>query len=248
MKKIALFLSAAMTLTLLVAPAAAAGTTASVERKEAPQVVAVQDEAGQQVAGLIHDAEGKVVSGVSTGDLTVTPVSKADQASETISKALSQAYDQIQAANSLADLAPALEQVLPDYDKDVKVADLVVRDLFDVSLSGDYLAEAGNTITIRFDLKLNPNELLLVLHNYSGSDWEVIAKDRVVRNADGSVDVTFDSLSPVAFVVDGASVTVDPNAPASPQTGDNSVETAMVLLGVAVVAGAFLARKKYMAG
>lgn len=248
MKKIALFLSAAMTLTLLVAPAAAAGTSASVERKEAPQVVAVQDKAGQQVAGLIHDAEGNEVSGVPAGDLTVTPVSKADQASETISKALSQAYDQIQAANSLADLAPALEQVLPDYDKDVKVADLVVRDLFDVSLSGDYLAEAGNTITIRFDLKLNPNELLLVLHNYSGSDWEVIAKDRVVRNADGSVDVTFDSLSPVAFVVDGASVTVDPNAPASPQTGDNSVETAMVLLGVAVVAGAFLARKKYMAG
>lgn len=253
MKKIALFLSVAMMLTLLAAPAAAVGFTPSVERKEAPKVAAVQDEAGQQVAGLIRDARGEAVISVPTGELIVTPVSKVDQAQEEIKNPLSQAYAQIQAARALTELAPSLEQILPSYDSEVSVADLVVRDVFDVSVSGtfaDYLAVEGNTITIRFDLNLTPSALLLVLHNHSGSDWEIISKDRVVRNADGSVDVTFDSLSPVAFVVDGFSMESDPNAPTSPQTGDSSFPVGgitAVLLGSAVVAGVFLTRKKYMA-
>ena len=76
---------------------------------------------------------------------------------------------------------------------------------------------------MRFDLGLAPSATLIVLHNYEGSNWEIIPDDRVVQNADGTVDVTFDSLSPIAFVVDSTetdtSASTDANAPTSPQTG-----------------------------
>ena len=70
--------------------------------------------------------------------------------------------------------------------------------------------------------------------------------------ADGTVDVTFDSLSPVAFVVDKqeSTDTEKPGAdePSSPQTGDNGVLRAAGIaalgLGCAAVIGAVSASKK----
>lgn len=250
-KTISLFLVVAVLAALLAVPASAVSFTPSVEGKEAPSVTTVTDASGSRVAALIHDADGNEVAGVTEGNLIVTPVSGADQAEENISEALTKAYEQIQAAEDLTELVPDLEKRLQGTG--VSVADLVVRDVFDVTVTGDYadyLAEDGNTITVRFNLGLDPDALLLVLHNYSGSDWEAIADERVVRNADGSVDVTFDSLSPVAFVVDKASVTADPNAPTSPQTSDNSIPFAGIaaaLLVLAAVSGVALTRKKHAA-
>ena len=75
----------------------------------------------------------------------------------------------------------------------------------------------SNNITLRFDVGVAPSATLIVLHNYEGSNWEIIPDDRVVQNADGTVDVTFDSLSPIAFVVDSTetdtSASTDANAP-----------------------------------
>ena len=132
----------------------------------------------------------------------------------------------------------------------------MVRDIFDVSVTGDaaeYLAEDGNGITLRFDLKLSPSALLIVLHNYSGSDWEIIPEDRVVQNADGTVDVTFESLSPIAFVVDNQESeennALDTAAPVSPQTSDNGQAPMggifVVVLGCAAVFTAVILWKKY---
>ena len=147
---------------------------------------------------------------------------------------------------------PGLETILQQYYSSINVSDLVVRDVFDVSIYGvyqDYLAEDGNTITIRFELKLQPDALLLVLHNYSGSEWEAIDDSRVVRNADGSVDVTFDSLSPIVFVVDGGAVVeIDPNAPTSPQTGETTSYGAMAASLVFLAAVVLIAlRRKHAA-
>lgn len=253
MKKTALFLSAAMLLTLLAAPASAASFTPSVEQKEAPAVTTVTDKSGNEAAALIIDAQGNEVAGVPVTDLAVTPVAKANQAGGQVSEALTRAYEQIKNASSLTEVAPQLEKALQTSAPDVKVSDLVVRDVFDVSVTGaaaDFLAQEGNTITIRFDVKAAPGTALVVLHNYAGSDWEVISNDRVARNADGSVDVTFDSLSPIAFLVNSADVEVDPEGPTSPQTGDSGLPAAgiaVVLLGCAVLTGAYLVRKKYVA-
>ena len=208
MKKLALFLSVLLIAVTLAAPASAAvNFTPSVEQKPAPTVDPITDSNGNQVSAIIRDQNGEEVHGVSidSGELIVTPISQASQAAQAISEMLTNAYEQIQQADTIADLVPTIGDFLQAIGSAAQVADLVVRDVFDVSLTGtaaEYLAQEGNNITLRFDLGLAPSATLIVLHNYEGSNWEIIPDDRVVQNADGTVDVTFDSLSPIAFVVD----------------------------------------------
>ena len=258
MKKFAMFLSVLLIAVTLAAPVSAAvNFTPSVEQKPAPTVDPITDSNGNQVSAIIRDQNGEEVHGVSidSGELIVTPISQASQAAQAISEMLSNAYEQIQQANTIADLVPTIGDFLQTIGSAAQVADLVVRDVFDVSLTGtaaEYLAQEGNNITLRFDLGLAPSATLIVLHNYEGSNWEIIPDDRVVQNADGTVDVTFDSLSPIAFVVDSTetdtSASTDANAPTSPQTGDSSLPpvagAGLIALGCVALASAAVVWKK----
>lgn len=258
MKKLALFLSVLLIAVTLAAPASAAvNFTPSVEQKPAPTVDPITDSNGDQVSAIIRDQNGGEVHGVSidSGELVVTPISQASQAAQAISEMLTKAYEQIQQADTIADLAPDVGDFLQTIGSASQVADLVVRDVFDVSLTGtaaEYLAQEGNNITLRFDVGVAPSATLIVLHNYEGSNWEIIPDDRVVQNADGTVDVTFDSLSPIAFVVDSTetdtSASADANAPTSPQTGDSSLPpvagAGLIVLGCVALASAAVVWKK----
>lgn len=258
MKKLALFLSVLLIAVTLAAPASAAvNFTPSVEQKPAPSVDPITDSNGNQVSAIIRDQNGDEVHGVSidSGELIVTPISQASQAAQAISEMLTNAYEQIQQADTIADLVPTIGEFLQTIGSAAQVADLVVRDVFDVSLTGtaaEYLAQEGNNITLRFDLGLAPSATLIVLHNYEGSNWEIIPDDRVVQNADGTVDVTFDSLSPIAFVVDSTetdtSASTDADAPTSPQTGDSSLPpvagAGLIALGCVALASAAVVWKK----
>lgn len=258
MKKLALFLSVLLIAVTLAAPVSAAvNFTPSVEQKPAPTVDTVTDANGNEVSAIIRDQNGEEVHGVSidSGELIVTPISQASQAAQAISEMLSNAYEQIQQADTIADLVPTIGDFLQAIGSAAQVADLVVRDVFDVSLTGtaaEYLAQEGNNITLRFDLGLAPSATLIVLHNYEGSNWEIIPDDRVVQNADGTVDVTFDSLSPIAFVVDSTetdtSASTDADAPTSPQTGDSSLPpvagAGLIALGCVALASAAVVWKK----
>ena len=258
MKKLALFLSVLLIAVTLAAPASAAvNFTPSVEQKPAPTVDPITDSNGNQVSAIIRDQNGEEVHGVSidSGELIVTPISQASQAAQAISEMLTNAYEQIQQADTIADLVPTIGDFLQAIGSAAQVADLVVRDVFDVSLTGtaaEYLAQEGNNITLRFDVGVAPSATLIVLHNYEGSNWEIIPDDRVVQNADGTVDVTFDSLSPIAFVVDSTetdtSASTDANAPTSPQTGDSSLPpvagAGLIALGCVALASAAVVWKK----
>ena len=258
MKKLALFLSVLLIAVTLAAPASAAvNFTPSVEQKPAPSVDPITDSNGNQVSAIIRDQNGDEVHGVSidSGELIVTPISQASQAAQAISEMLTNAYEQIQQADTIADLVPTIGEFLQTIGSAAQVADLVVRDVFDVSLTGtaaEYLAQEGNNITLRFDVGVAPSATLIVLHNYEGSNWEIIPDDRVVQNADGTVDVTFDSLSPIAFVVDSTetdtSASTDANAPTSPQTGDSSLPpvagAGLIALGCVALASAAVVWKK----
>lgn len=258
MKKLALFLSVLLIAVTLAAPASAAvNFTPSVEQKPAPTVDPITDSNGDQVSAIIRDQNGGEVHGVSidSGELIVTPISQVSQAAQAISEMLTKAYEQIQQADTIADLAPDVGDFLQTIGSASQVADLVVRDVFDVSLTGtaaEYLAQEGNSITLRFDLGLAPSATLIVLHNYEGSNWEIIPDDRVVQNADGTVDVTFGSLSPIAFVVDSTetdtSASTDAGAPTSPQTGDSSLPpvagAGLIALGCVALASAAVVWKK----
>ena len=258
MKKLALFLSVLLIAVTLAAPVSAAvNFTPSVEQKPAPTVDPITDSNGNQVSAIIRDQNGEEVHGVSidSGELIVTPISQASQAAQAISEMLTNAYEQIQQADTIADLVPTIGDFLQTIGSAAQVADLVVRDVFDVSLTGtaaEYLAQEGNNITLRFDVGVAPSATLIVLHNYEGSNWEIIPDDRVVQNADGTVDVTFDSLSPIAFVVDSTetdtSASTDADAPTSPQTGDSSLPpvagAGLIALGCVALASAAVVWKK----
>jgi len=221
LKKISVTLVAIAMVTAMAVPAFAADFTSSVTGKSAPETVTTTNSSGETVAAIIYDANGKETASIPVGSLTVTPVSEAKTANASVSKQLTAAYEQLK-TTPLVSIAPALADAVKTYSPQMTVEDLVVRDLFDVSLDNsakEQLAKNGNAIKIQFALNLPSDALLLVLHNTEGTTWELIADNKVVRNSDGSVTVEFDSLSPIAFLTDGGSLATDPNAPTSPQTG-----------------------------
>lgn len=198
--------------------------TPSVSGKEAPEVMTVEDANGNKGAAMILDANGNALSLVSSDALVVTPLSGVDGASQQVSQALTNAYQQIQNATTLADIVPDIGDVLATVAPDMAVEDLAVRDLFDVTVDAQTkaLLDAGNSIELVFDLGVSRNEAVVCLHNFSGNQWEAIDPAKVKNNGNGSVTVEFSSLSPIAFAVQSTGATSELN----PQTGAGEFEMA----------------------
>lgn len=275
MKKLLLSVAAALSAAVMITTSVfAAPFTPSVEQKGAPEIVTVKDKDGNDVVAIIRDKDGNEIVGVPSGELLVTPISKSEEAPEEIQKMLNDAYEQIKQSGMLTELTNQINEHIRAYNKalreelgeeaaekeEISVEDLVVFYLFDVSVFGaykDYLAEEGNSITIRFKVGVDPDKYLAVLHNYTGDKWEVISNDRVIRHANGDVSVTFDSLSPVAFVVnrkeiegyaDSETGETGDKGPVSPQTGDIDFTPWVVMAVVAAGAVVFAARKAHKRG
>lgn len=240
MKKTIRVLAAVLVVAAMSVSVCAENFTPSVEQKGAPSVVTVKDSNQNDVVALIQDESQNEVYGVPAGKLIVTPFAEAEKAGAEIEKMLTDAYKQITEAKTLGDLTTDLNDAVAKLKeemgiKELKVEDLVVRDLIDVSLDAELKAQYlkdGNTISVTFDLGMKADEPLLVLHNYEADKWEVIANDHVVRHENGNVTVTFDSLSPVAFVVDGD--VYGAQAEEAPATGDTN--NAAMWIGVLVIA------------
>ncbi len=244
MKKTVSVILAFVLAVIMVMPSFAANFTPSVEQKAAPSIVPVKDKHGKTVIAVIKDKNGKEVVGIPYGELVVTPVSEKDEAYDDINENLSNAQDQIASADSLADIFSGLDAQVKKIDPDKSASDCVVRDLFDISVYGDYaeyLAVDGNTVTIKFDLGVPSGSLVLCFRNDDGSSWENIP---LVDNGDGTYSATFSSASLVAFVVEKTAI--DPNGPKSPQTNDVTVFFAVAGVIAIVAGGAILVinRKK----
>ena len=256
MKKVRLLASAVLLISLLTSNVFAAGFTPSVESQDAPAVDKV----------VVTDKDGNDVV-VGDEDIIVTPVSKADDAAtEEISEALNAAMDDIQKADSLGDLASENGSIKDDLQNalagtDYTVDDLAVSDLFDVSVvgeTGDLIKDENTSVTLTFQVAVQSDEVLIVLHNYETGKWEVVDPSLVKINDNGTVSVTLNSLSPIAFVtaVDQTDPKPEPdpkpdtkpdsNKPAggdgkpvtSPQTGE-TVNLYVVMAAVMLLAAAF---------
>ena len=216
MKKLTAILAAMLTACCLTISVSAAEFTPSVQGKEAPDVETVQTESGEEAVALIYDESGAEVQGVTDTQLTITPVAQADEAPAEVADALQAAYEQVQAAGTLTDLVPEIEAVVNEIEG-LEVENLVVRDLFDVSVDEETkaLLDSGNSITITFQLGIGADDHVFCLHNYEGDQWELIDQERTVNNGNGTVTVTFDSLSPVAFVVENTDNAVPAGASAA---------------------------------
>ena len=135
-------------------------------------------------------------------------------------------------AKAKLDDADYQKQIVGDeYDEGMKVADMK-----DVSVPDG----TPMPVTIEFEVNgVNKNTKVVVLH-YNGTEWEKIKVDAVDYR---SVTATFDSLSPVAFILDKVDETASVGT-TSPKTGMSPLVVMAAFGAVICVAGAAALTKK----
>lgn len=190
----------------------------SISDKGAPGVVG---------SGEIKDTNGNSVGTADNTVVIITPVSEAktsDKISDADEKNLLDAYDKLTSGDKAYGLCPGLEDLADKLYDGVKEEDLVVRDLFDVSLNNAELEGKvgnGNTITLKLDANVAKGDKVLAMVK-DGDTWT--AAVNVVNNGDGTVSVTLNTL--------GAVVLMTATASGSSVTGDT---TQVAFWGIAVV-------------
>ena len=183
---------------------------------------------------VVKDETGKVVSADKVETLKITPVSsfkkkdttaeetKPDSADETaateetvatepmteeeiaVQESLEKTYTEILEAENLAVLVPELPDVMKELKVDTKVEDLVVQDLFNISLPEEMeksLEIEGNTIDISFEMTIEEGKQLIVMVQTEDGEWVLISGDSIVVDEDGYVTDSFPCVGNVAFVI-----------------------------------------------
>lgn len=130
------------------------------------------------------------------------------------------------------------EMVLPLKDG------YVVRELVDVSFKyeacqlleshGDKdsnLTDDGTTLSIIFDMDLDPEEKIIVM-TYINGEW--VPVEDVENNGDGTLTCVFEDICPVAFIKEGEDI-ADRAATDNPFSGDPMVKTMGIWVGLMVV-------------
>ncbi len=164
-------------------------------------------------------AEGIVISGKTS-----------DADGNTVQVTLEEVTDT--AAKAMLDDADYLKQIIGDeYIEGMKVADMK-----DVSVPDG----TPMPVTIEFEVNgVNKNTKVVVLY-YNGTEWEKVKVDAVDYR---SVTATFDSLSPVAFILDKVDETANVGT-TSPKTGMSPLVIMAAFGAVICMAGAVALTKK----
>ena len=251
MKKLGIVLLAVLVVFSCSFTALAVNFTPSVEKKDAPAFVKITDKDGNEADAIIVDEIGKETPVINDPDsslkIVITPVAKKEEAIVTdITGYLVSAQYQIAEAKNVSELTDSMESALKNAKlkatdpalQEVTIDDLVVRDLFDVSLVRDGTTieqiKEGETISFAIQTDLTADDLFFVLLNCDGKEWKVVTDLQLDEN--GVLTVTVDTLCAIAIITDAMPEKVlDPNAPISPQTGDTSEN---VFLFGAVIFGA----------
>lgn len=228
MKKIATLLLAVVLVAAMAVPAFAANFTPSVENKGAPTVEKVVDKDGTVLPNP-------------DGNLIVTPVQDRNTTDYTDGgERLRAVYDKLQ-SYSLRSLCKV------SAIGGVPVDDLVVRDLFDVGLTGDYanyFETEGNYLKITFKVSDASSLVGASLFSVNGEEWSILEGTDMVKNADGTVTLTIYKMGVVAFLYDNGTIpnrnhkknTVDDGEHYAPQTSDPT----WCIMGCAAAGGAVI--------
>lgn len=223
MKRVVVWTVMLTLLICLASPVFAAEFVPSITDKGSPDVIPEGGNVGQ-----IIDPEGNIVDHIPEGGLIITPVSKADDADipEDVKDLLKDLYEDLVNGDSK----------LP-YPSGINSADMVIRDLFDVSVKGDYDLN-GSELKLIFDVGVNGKTEIF---GFIFMDGQWIALQNLVNNGDGTVTVVLPGEGQVAFAVAAdATTTPDP-------TGDPANITLWIVLmavsAVALIAVVFSRRK-----
>ena len=219
---------------------AKADFTPSVGYKPAPEIVTKPDGNGNEIIGHVKDPNGNILSTEYKSSIIVTPIAEVNTSKEIPKSAadeLKKVYNDIVVEKTKFSNYPDLNKLVEkEIGQGKNGDDLVVRDIFDVTEVSDtllkYLPGKGNTIDLTFDLDIPADKFVAVMV-YKNGQWELMPN--VINNGDGTVTVTFEHFSPVAFLVHGTGV----KGNLVPVTGDNTMKDItlwLVLLGVSLVA------------
>ena len=213
-----------LALCLTFTTAALADFVPSITYKPMPELSGSEGDDGNSIVGYGSDgtfeiqmidgelyAVGTIHAGSEEHDhacLVITPLSEVSTSTdipEDAKELLLWIYDQIktQGMDFFSDCEGLQDVITAALGEGASVQDLVVKDLFDVSVLCDpleeYLEPEGTTICLDFDLDLAPGSFVTVL-TYKGDQWRMI--EDVTLEADGSVTcTTYENFCPVAILV-----------------------------------------------
>lgn len=269
MKKLTFLLIFAAFMLSFSTAAFAADYRPSVEQKKAPELVGrevvVKTDEGEktvEAVAVLTGAGGIAEAGLTGGDILVTPLSEKDSVSlESVKETLTDADNHLRQDDALANLRDILNERAGAIAANAGDDDLVVRDLFDITLTGDYadtyqndgtLSLNGSTVSlnVRFDLSLGENEYTpVVVYKCDAQDaWDVVPAEKTIRNDDGTLDVVFDRLCAVAFLTVPQNVIIEDPDVESPKTGVEEapyeIAAAAAVLGAVILTGVFAFVKK----
>lgn len=241
MKKIFSILMAVIMIAMTVTSVAAAPDSfvPSIEAKDGPSIVLTVDSKGNDVAAIIYDKDGHEIIGVPEEFVIVTPMAGATLAIDIIKDALEYAQKQINDADNLGDLSDEIAEFLQKNYPDIDLNDLLVSQLFDVRLAGEYSKYLKDGA--KFSVQLDFGESFLCFLMSQGNDW-VLCKD---YKADGNVvTLNLTGATQIALVKNNYSPSDLPSnkneaSVESPQTSDYT-NFLFISLGVLFAAGAVL--------
>lgn len=110
----------------------------------------------------------------------------------------------LRSATNEAGIGAEINAVLADMGSNLTHSDLLVRELFEVSIYGEYLDffyEEDNTIRVTFPAELKQDDTLLALVSSDSENWEVLPAENVIIGEDGSVTLRLHDLGIIAFAV-----------------------------------------------
>ncbi len=141
-----------------------------------------------------------------------------------------------------ASQAPAKEvqktETVKEVLKDKYVEGMYVMDVQEVVVEGTIPADQW-PVTITFSVPGVVSTTKVAVLHYTGSAWEVVPS----QAGEGTITATFNSLSPVAFVVDKN--TLGSTSSTSPKTGESFAVIGLGVIALMAAGGAYgLSRKK----
>jgi len=245
--------------------------TPSITYKPAPEFAGEQDTDGCQIIGYVEVNEeivGKIhydgeeiyaiveaVHDDACGDdhrcLVLTPLAEAETSEhipEESRSLLLWVYDQLlKLGMSFIDCPELDEKIKKELGEDKTVEDLVVRDLFDVSVLCEPLEEwlepEGNVICLDFDLKVKDDDFVAIVA-YKNDQWKMI-KDVKVNEKGNLTCTTYENFCPIAILMAETDV-----SDMAPETGVSNLNdlTLWVLIGagalIALIAVVVIQRKR----
>lgn len=241
MKRLVCLLTVLMMCMSLVLPAYAAedNFVPSITYKPNPEIVPVENEAGEEFIGVIRDENGEIIDYVGHGCIQITPIAHIwDEETEVpaeVEQLLTFVYGELNSNN--------MEIPYEKHDAALDSANMVIRDLFDARWAceehRDMIEKEGVVFEITFDLGVVADAQIFVMtYDEEANEWYPIVK--TVNNGDGTVTCTFEHLCAIEFSMP----LVVTSAPVEETQAPNVLPWIVVLLVAAAAVAVMVIKNK----